>query len=450
MSLLSRYIFRFHIGPFFFGSATVVFIFLMQFLVKYLDELLGKGLSVWIILQLILYNVAWMVVLAVPLGVLFATLLAFGNLSSTYEIAVMKSGGAGLLRLMRPSLFMGIALTLLLFWFNDYVLPDTNHKAKILMADIQRTRPTFALNSNKFSTDLYGYTIYAREIDSLSGKMQNITIYDYSQTNQMNIVNADSGTLNFTPDYNKMILHLYNGEIHQSQNQVGRNYKKVNFSEYLVPISSSGFGFSQSEDGVISRGQREMNIRDMSIIRDESLKRAQVYKNQVDNVIKDHIDYMLNGQKMKNNSRLIQDTMSKSQINLNIVNRLSLLSNAISNNDSQYENNRLYANEYEVEIQKKYAIPFACFVFVLVGCPLGIRSRGGNIGISAVFTLGFYVIYWACLITGESLADKGQISPFLGMWLGNIILSGFGIILFIKVNNETFTFSNLIKNLRKK
>lgn len=502
MSLISLYIARFHFGPFLFGSSTVIFIFLMQFLIRYLDELLGKGLSEWVILQLIAYNIAWMTVLAVPLGVLFATLLSFGNLSSTYEIAVMKAGGAGLFRLMRPSLFMGIGLTLGLFWFNDQVLPDTNHKAKVLMSDIQRTRPTFALSSGKFSMDLYGYTIYARQIDSLSGVMNNITIYDYSQSNQMNIVNADSGTLNFTPDYNKMVLHLYKGEIHQSQNRIVRNYKKVNFEEYIVPIEASGFGFSKSEDGVMSRGQREMNIADMSKIRDESLNRAKVYEKQMKEEISKHLDYLFKGEKVvpnvtqsneqthsqatitlnsnrnqlnntklrtEENTQLFNKLNQENKLNienqavsqntnqsndkrqqyLNLINKLSLLSSTLNNNEGQYTNNVLFASEYEVEIQKKYAIPFACFVFVLVGCPLGIRSKGGNIGISAVFTLGFYVIYWACLIGGEALADKGKISPFLGMWLGNIVLSSFGIILFFKVNNEAFTFQNFLKLFKR-
>lgn len=501
MSLISFYIFRFHIGPFLFGSSTVIFIFLMQFIIRYLDELLGKGLSEWVILQLIAYNIAWMTVLAVPLGVLFSTLMSFGNLSSSYEIAVMKSGGAGLFRLMRPSLIMGIVLTFSLFWFNDRVLPDTNHKAKVLMSDIQRTRPTFSLASGKFSTDLFGYTIFARKLDSVSGLMQDVTIYDYSQNRQMNIVNADSGTILFTPDYNKMVLHLYNGEIHQSQNQVVKNYRKVNFKEYVVPIEASGFGFSKSEDGVMSRGQREMNIQDMSKIRDESMNRAKVYQVQLYNELSKHLDYLLKGESKKgselnvdeekiktsnktnirneidlklkskllskakikteenyklNSKSLLKaekndiskvinlnQNKTKTQIYSNLKNRLSLLQSSISNNQSQFINNKEYADQYEVEIQKKYAIPFACLVFVFVGVPLGIRTKGGNIGISAVFTLLFYVVYWACLIAGETLADKGQMSPFLGMWMGNIILSIFGIILSLKVNNEAFTLKNL-------
>lgn len=513
MSILSLYIFRYHIGPFFFGAATVIFIFLMQFLLRFLDELIGKGLEISIILQLILYNVAWMTVLAVPLGVLFSTLMAFGNLSSTYEVAVIKSGGGSLLRLMRPSIFMGIFLTISLFWFNDKILPNTNHSAKTLMSDIQRTRPTFALASGKFSTDLFGYTIHSRSIDSITGLMENVTIYDYSQNMQMNIVNADSGTILFSPDYSKLILHLYNGEIHQSKTNDTKNYRKVNFKEYLVPITASGYGFAKSEDGVMSRGQREMNINDMTKIRDESLVRAKSYNDKIKTEFNSHIKYLLKGEnleeknitnnqvnnqtnpsinindrtniilneenyklkdknqklgKNKNNNQYkidtnflkSKDTNIKKEISNKVNYSLTQLSTSLYNSNEQYKSNYLYANEYEVEIQKKYAIPFACLVFVFVGCPLGIRTKGGNIGISAIYTLGFYIIYWACLIGGESLADKGQISPFIGMWIGNIVLFTFGILLSFKVNNESFSLlnttlkilglKNIIKSIKNK
>src|SRR5690606_33944701 len=130
------------------------------------------------------------------------------------------------------------------------------------------------------------------------------------------------GTLNFTPDYNKMVLHLYRGEILQSQNQIAKNYKKVNFAEYIVPIDAGGFGFSKSEDGVISRGQREMSIKDMSVIRDEALKRAKVYRQQLDEMLKTHLDFMLKGNPAKNNEIFKQQNIAKNQLYLNGINRL--------------------------------------------------------------------------------------------------------------------------------
>ena len=126
MSYISRYIFRAHIGPFFFGAFTVMFVFLLQFLINFLPQLVGKDLGAWIITQLIALNLAWMITLAVPMGVLVSSLMAFGNLGSTNEITIIKSGGGSLLRMMRPMLITGVLLSIALFWFNDFVLPDAN------------------------------------------------------------------------------------------------------------------------------------------------------------------------------------------------------------------------------------------------------------------------------------------------------------------------------------
>ena len=214
-TIIDRYILRHHIPTFIFGSGVGVFLFLMQFLMNQLDKFIGKGLSVWIILQVITYNLAWMVVLAVPMGVLFCVVLTFGNLSSNSEITVIKASGAGLIRMMRSLIIAGFILSYLLYLFNDYVLPEANHKAKILMADINRKKPTFSLESGQFSQAISGYTILARKVDSISGKLSDVTIYDNTKLYTQNIISADSGYIKSSPTYSKMIITLYDGEMHQ-------------------------------------------------------------------------------------------------------------------------------------------------------------------------------------------------------------------------------------------
>ncbi|MGB9913489.1 MAG: LptF/LptG family permease, partial [Candidatus Kapaibacteriota bacterium] len=149
MKIVKLYILRFHVGPFLFGTFLVVFLFLFQLLMRDLDKLVGKGLSVWVIIQLITLNLAWMIVLAVPMGVLFSTLMTFGNLSSTFEITAMKSGGASFYQLISPVVFISTLLFGFLVWFNDKVLPEANHQAKILLFDINRKKPTFSLESGQ-------------------------------------------------------------------------------------------------------------------------------------------------------------------------------------------------------------------------------------------------------------------------------------------------------------
>lgn len=455
--IFDRYLLRAHIAPFLFGFCTVIFLFLMQFLMKYLDKLVGKGIDVWVILQLIAYNIAWMVVLAAPMGVLFSTLMAFGNLSSNHEITIIKASGGSLIRMMFPIVIVSALLTIALFWFNDKILPETNLRAKTLMGDITRTKPTFILESGQFSTEIEGYTIIARNVDSLTGLLRGVTIYDLTGISSRNIISADTGTLNFTPDYSKLILKLRNGEIHQLQSGRASNYKIVEFVDYQIMMNASGFSFQRSDIDGTSRGDREMRISDMQQIVNESMKYVEIARNNKSKTINSHLDYILHSKAPleTDESRVVSsnfayvDTSWQARTS-RITQRLSFLETTVRSNSFAERDYTLRANQYLVEIYKKYAIPFACFVFVFVGCPLGIITRRGNFGISASISLGFYIFYWACLIGGEKLADRGFIEPWLAMWAGNIIIGIVGIILTLRTSYETLEFLKISNYIKRK
>lgn len=589
MYLIDRYILRSHIAPFVFGTGTVVFLFLMQFLILSLEQLVGKGLSEWLILKLIVLNMSWMLILAVPMGVLFSTLMAFGMMSMTHEVTIVKASGASLLRMMTPVIISAFILYIGLFWFNDRILPQSNLEVKILMNDIQRKKPTFALESGLFSTQLDGYTILSRHVDSLTGILNGVTIYDMTRYQNRNIISADTGKISFTPDYKKLILDLSKGEIHQFSISTLDNYKIINFDNYRIAMDAFGFAFEQSRADMVSKGDREMNIADMKVIVDtaESGRNKLVVK--LDSVINNILDDFIFGKSnlasnavTSNKSaiinldsasskpiadtvkktaapqnKIVKDTAKKesylSQINkkfskavkerrtnLNedtvfseesksrmqkqmseeskkltadsirkdaiakglaakekyasesnnliknskfpaktieknpenkikiveqnvvdtsyseilgrILRRLNLAKSNIQPdiNNIQYFSSR--SGQYQVEIFKKYSIPFACLIFVFVGAPLGVITRGGNFGISAGISLGFYLFYWACLIGGEKLADRGILAPWLAMWTANIIVGVIGIFLTLKVNYESLNlvlFSKLFSRKKR-
>ncbi len=440
MSIISRYILRIHLAPFIFGTVLVMFLFLFQFLLKSIDQLLGKGLSEWVIIQLIALNLSWMLVLAVPMGVLFSTLMAFGNMSSVHETTIIKSSGGSLIKMMRPVVIGGLVLTLLLFWFNDEVLPEANHRAKVLMLDIQRKKPTFSIESGKFSQELDGYTIFARKVDSITGTLYGVTIYDTRNMNNLNIVSADTGIASFSNDMSKLIFNLYSGEIHQIKEQEFKNYRKVNFAKYKIIMNAEGFNLTRTDDDVISRGDREMHIRDMRIIVDEAVAKRNEFDDKLNLLIKKHFAY-ISGKAPDSTTSVLRHVSPEEQSYAttlrNVQRRVSFLKTTLSSDQMRKDDYDFKARQYEIEIQKKYAIPFACIVFVLVGCPLGIMTRGGNFGISAAISLAFYILYWACLIGGEKLADRGMLNPILGMWAGDILIFIIGIVLIFKVNNES-------------
>lgn len=598
LNLIDRYIIRSHIAPFIFGTGTVIFIFLMQFLMISLDQLVGKGLSEWLIIKLIVFNMSWMVILAVPMGVLFSTLMTFGSMSMAHEVTIVKASGGSLIRMMAPVLVSAAILYLALFWFNDRILPESNHQVKIMMNDIQRKKPTFALESGLFSTQLDGYTILARHVDSLTGVLSGVTIYDMTKFQNRNIISSDSGWITFTPDYKKLVLDLKNGEIHQFNANTVDNYKIINFTNYRIAMNAFGFAFEQSRADMVSKGDREMNVSDMTAIVDTAetnksnilvrvdslMKKAVndivygkpeikkdtnqvadpdkpvVVKNETDlakskmpaekaevkkmplekkitdtvkkpeilqvtkkkskeldsdsgltylekvkrkfakavnegrtDINKDTVLSDKSKQEMleamaKEKKRIIEDSLKAAAINRAFATKINVekskpdlktkkntdtnkavktevtISDAVSRDTSYNEvlnrvlqqanltksmlqpdiNNITYfhsrSEQYKVEIYKKYAIPFACLIFVFVGAPLGVITKGGNFGISAGISLGFYIFYWACLIGGEKLADRGVLAPWLAMWVANIVVGLIGIFLTLRVNNESMNF----------
>lgn len=574
-----------------------------------LEQLVGKGLSEWLIIKLIVYNMSWMVILAVPMGVLFSSLMAFGSMSMAHEVTIVKASGGSLIRMMMPVIVAAFGLYIGLFLFNDIILPESNHQVKIMMNDIQRKKPSFALEKGLFSTQLDGYTILSRNVDSISGVLSGVTIYDMTRFQNRNIISADSGWISFTPDYKKLVLDLKDGEVHQFAVNFVDNYKIIRFTDYRIAMSAYGFAFEQSNADMVSKGDREMNVADMTTIVDtaESNKRnifkkidssisksindfiaghtkitpdtikslktsnidstlaikpdttKSVNKNNIaeekklivpkltkkddletkeikktekkedkskdsgltyleivnqkfkkaikegnsdinrENVVDDinnqkNIKKALDEEKKKfdedsaktalikiavdkktGNSEpakrnkvkkevtnLIPDVVEQKNVKSNIsfdttypevLNRILQQTNLIKSTIQTDINNLKFfdsrSEQYQVEIYKKYAIPFACLIFVFVGAPLGVITKGGNFGISAGISLAFYIFYWACLIGGEKLADRGILAPWLAMWMANIIVGIIGILLTLRVSNESIKFSFVKKSSKK-
>ncbi len=434
MRILSRYVLRLLFPPFLLGAATVVFLFLLQFLMKYIDQLVGKGLETWVIVQLIGLNLAWMIVLAVPMGVLVSTLMVYGNLGATHELTAVKAAGGSPWLLLRVPIFTAIFLSLALFWFNDRVLPDANHRAKVLLYDIQRKKPTFALTPGQFYQGIEGYSILARRIDSTTNWLYGVTIYETRFPGQTNILSADSALAQFTQDFRFIVLQLYHGEIHQYFTAFPHRIRKITFAEHRVFLDGSGFLFSQTAEERFIRGDRELSIAAMEeIVQAAEAERHQAIT-QLQQAITQHLQYLLAGLPQSSRSPQSGTLLQRITRQLEQI-KLQILSPA-----SQAYAARLRANRYRVEIQKKYAIPAACIVFALIGGSLGMLTRRGNFGISAAISLGFYILYWALLIGGEKLADRGFIDPWIGMWAANILIGIGGLYTLWKVMHEHWRF----------
>lgn len=401
---------------------------------KFADRLVGKGLDTFVILQLIAFNLAWMVVLVVPMSTLVATLMAFGNMSQNNEITIIKASGTSLYKMMMAPLFASIVIGYLLLIFNNDVLPDANHQAKILMQDISRQKPTLSLEPGVFSQEVSNYAILAREINQKTNELLDVTIYDYSDPKEIKVVTAEKGKIYFSNDQTKLIMNLENGEIHESDVSSTNLYRRLRFDRHRIAMDGAQFTFQQSALGS-PRGERELSASAMQVIVD-SLSISEM-KNRQD-LTKEAKKYFYMDsvtQKMSSPEMI----GSKKPEYTRVLDRLRNERNTIVSRYKRLEARKNEINKYEVEIYKKYALPAACIVFVLIGAPLGTMTKRGGFGIAASISLFFFLIYWAFLIGGEKLADRNFFSPFWGMWSANILLTIAGVLLTVKTVKETVT-----------
>lgn len=425
-----------------------MFVFLLQFLMKTADNLIGKGLDAWIIIKLIVFNLAWMLVLAIPMGALGMVLMAYGSLTQDNEFTILKSSGVSLIRLMVPAFIVGAILCVFLIWFNNAVLPDTNYQAKVLMYDISRTKPTLKLEANVFSDQIPNYSILARRVSKTSNEIYDVLIYDFNNPFQINIITARKARIYFTPDNKKMLFDMEDGVIHQQVSTGNNSYRRIYFQRHKIAVDASQFTFEQSGPG-LPRGDRELSASDMQKIVDSlEVLKSEVIKEFREN-IKTFTDEIFGNQ--NRTSKSSQSQISTGNPRYFALNSARSKLTNILNFDSRLEYFETEIYKYQVEIHKKYAIPFACIVFVLVGAPLGVLTRRGSFGVAASISLLFFLLYWIFLIGGEKLADRRLLNPFLGMWSANFVIGALGIFLTYRMNKEQIMidFSSLKKFLPK-
>lgn len=428
--ILFRYISKNLLLPFIFALFTLMSVFLLQFLMKIADKLIGKGLSFFVISKLIIYSLSWMFVLAVPMAVLVATLMAFGSMAQNNEVAIMKAAGISLYKMMIPPVLGSILIAGLLVQFNNHIYPEANHALRVLTQDISNQKPTLALVPGVFSSEMPRYSILAREIDPKTNKMKNLTIYDHSNSQDINVVTAKRGEIFFSSDRMKLILNLFEGEIHTSKITDFAPYRKLKFDNHKIAMDADQFSLRESALGG-RRGDRELGapailglVDSVKNLYDLDIKR---YNNRVND---DFINDTTKFKSLEQSKKTYKITLYR------VEDEIRAAKNSITPVLRRIENYKKRMNKYWVEIHKKYSIPFACIVFVLIGAPLGTMTRKGGFGVAAGISLGFFLVYWAFLIGGEKLSDRDLLSPFWGMWSANILFGILGIILVRKSARE--------------
>lgn len=424
---LPLYIIGEHIAPFFLGLIVIVFIFLMNFMIKTVDKILGKGIEFTVILEYIGLNIAWILALAVPMSVLIASLMAYGRLSADNEISALKAAGISFGKMIFPGLLLAGGMTIFMIYFNNSVLPEFNHRARMLGTDIYRKRPDLNIQEGYFTNDIPGYSLLVKR--KRGDILEDVTIYNDETAQVQTTVTARRGKI--TIKGNRLIFDLEEGEIHELNMTNREEYRRVEFEyhRFTIPIENMTLERSTSR----RRGDREMSaqmmrkrVSDLDVKIESAYDKIQHYsENNLDKIFKPDVT-------VDNSSSASIETWTPTdrEMEKSIGNSLRRVKRTIQLLASESTIIKTYGrqqNKFRVEIQKKYSIPFACIVFMLVGAPLGIISKKGGLAVSMSISLGFFLIYWSFLIAGEDLADRGIISPLMAMWSPNMLVGALGL-----------------------
>lgn len=433
MRILRTYILRQHLVPFLLGFGVVTFILEMDTLFDYLDLVVNRGVAPGIVAQLFLLSLGYIVAMSAPCSVLVAALMTFGRLSQDNEITALRASGVNLASVIAGPLAAAVVLTWILTLFNNHVLPETNHAFANLLVDIGRMRPTVRLQEGVFIDDFPGYSLLVRSVNGRTNEMRGVTIYKVNPGAPPTTILAKRGVLTYTPDGGTAVLRLREGEIHEIPPDEGgtRRYRRMVFDTHTIYIQGAGGLLERSVRR--SRSDRELSARGLLEQRAE-----------VEAQYRDAIQVRLERLRLTDAPSLLHATAVPESLSWGerlagawtawVLRRDPVAAATAERPDLRTESD-LWAMERDglrrriarlsVEFHKKFALPAACVVFVLIGAPLGVRVRRAGPAVAFV-SIGFFLFYYLCLVGGEELANRLLLAPWLAMWLPNLMLGSWG------------------------
>ncbi|MFV0289579.1 MAG: LptF/LptG family permease [Mangrovibacterium sp.] len=480
MKKLHRYIIQSFIGPFILTFFICVFVLLMQFLWKYIDEMVGKGLEWDILAELMFYAAVGLTPMAFPLAMLLASIMTFGNLGENYELVAMKAAGISLFRIMKPLIFVAIGLSLFAFYCSNSILPKTNLKFNSILRSVQNQKPEMAVAEGVFSNDIDGYSIKVERKNKENGMMYNLLIYDHTDNQgNVSVTIADSGRMDISNDKQNMIMTLFAGEScseedFQSNKRTQRyKFRRSYFQKQVILVPISGFSFEETNSDDFRNSFRMQNIEQLAYF-DDSLQyqyadkvqkfalnlkynhalnnSMRIFANRLDTAAVPErysaiaIDSAVNWQEKY---ELIEPNKRQDVINTALTNA-KRNKQTINQNLMEMSGFKKIMNRYGMEIHRKFTWAVACLIFFFIGAPLGAIIRKGGLGLPTVISILLFIAYYIVSISGEKFAREDVWSIANGMWFGSLIFLPLGIFLTFKAASDSELLNTEVISLKIK
>lgn len=449
---IDLYILRAYSGPFVLTFFITLFILLMQFLWKYIEDLVGKGLDWYVVTELMFYASATMVPLALPLAVLLASLMTFGNLGERFELAALKSAGISMFRFMRPAVVLSIFITLGAWGFSNFLMPKASLKFWTRLIDITQKKPALNIKPNVFYHDIDRFAILVEEKDEDNVHVRDVTIFDQSARGQdHNILVAESAQMFSVEEAGALVMRLYNGSQYQALEQEGRQssgprareHLRTTFSQWQLAIDLSGLEMGQSNEDLYRNHYRMLTQRQLCKAMDSIRRMTRDRMETMGPVVHSYFWFRRDSAAIPATSLPDDGPL---EAGLDPVYRKGAVSRALvaSRNAAsfarQIEDNTRYAEDrlaqHAIEWHRKWSLSVACFVFLFVGAPLGAIIRKGGFGMPVLTSVVIFVLFYVLYITGEKFADQQVWSPAFGMWFANIVLFPFSLWLTLSARND--------------
>ncbi|MDG2397726.1 MAG: LptF/LptG family permease [Candidatus Marinimicrobia bacterium] len=424
MRLLTRYILKQLFLPFIFSLLIIVFILFTQFLLRAIDRFLGKGLDLGTIFEYLFLNLGWITALSVPMAVLIAALMAFGQFSEDNEITAMRASGISFITIVRPALVLGFAIATTLILFNAFIMPEMNFKARMLSGDIYRKRPDLNIEPGYFMDDLPDYSLIIR--DKEDNTLKDVRIFSKGIGETQTSIHSITGNLTTIDD--AILLTLFNGEIHELDLKDFGNYRRIEFEKHIITIPADDLFLNRRD--TTSRSDREMTIQMILNKQKDISDRVDIVKNRVGRAfLRTKMDSIVPPNYEEAKLVLTQFKNAFATDSTNNADAIYRMEKDVSIAERQLRNEynllRSYgksSNKYEVELHKKFSLPVACILFIMTGASLGVLFRKGGFTIATSLSFGFFLVYYIFMIGGEDLADRNILSPVVGIWSPNVLL----------------------------
>lgn len=458
MKRLDRFTLKAFMGPFAAILLIVVFILVMQFLWLYIDELVGKGLGMKVILEFLMWGMCTILPLALPLATLLASMMTVGQMTENKELMAVKASGVSFLRVITPITVVAAIIAAAAFWVGDNLVPKAYMEIYQLRTDIGKTKEEIKIPSGTFYDGIDGYIL--RVEDQSEGMLYGVMVYDHTaKKGNTSITLADSATLRLSKAKDYLIFTLYDGVNYQETNtrkgsEMELQLNKVAFDRQQLVISLSNYAFEKSEENRFGNQIKSQPISSLKVEQDslrritdeayvnhyKSVRTASyfTYKNQLDSSAFDSPRQNFENEKFGTWKRRADKIKALKNASEKANRMASDLTNYGRENYVEY----FYLRRADVEILKKFAQALACFILFFIGAPLGALIGKGGLGVSAIISVLFFVLYWVVDISGTKLANDGAVAAPIGAFISTYVLAPIGFYLTWKAMHDS-TFSGM-------